>query len=419
MTSAPRVLRGAALHAPAPDRLEGWPDARLEIDAEGRLAHVGPWTGGTADVHLHSHLWLPGFVDSHVHLPQTRIVGSASGPLLPWLEATTFPAEAAFVDPADDHATARSVAHDFADALGAAGTTCALVWGAPDAAATSAALEELDARGLQGAIGPVLMDHGAPDVLCTDPGIALGELERFASRWHGAGDGRWEAVVLPRFALACTPTMLRGAGAFAATHRLRVSTHLAETRAEIEGAYALHGTDDATALGNAGLLHDGTVLAHCVHLDAPGFATLAEHGCIVAHCPDANAFLGSGGMPLGPFDDGTGPRLTLGSDVGAGRSFRLPRAVQAAHDNALRQRLRWPLGRWLWHATTGGAAALGRPDTGHLTVGAWADLAAHPLPAWIGDDLDRALEHVLLHGDAAPVTSTWVRGREVWSSDAR
>ena len=38
----------------------------------------------------------PGFVDMHVHYPQTDVIGSPAEGLLPWLENYTFPHEKRF-----------------------------------------------------------------------------------------------------------------------------------------------------------------------------------------------------------------------------------------------------------------------------------------------------------------------------------
>ena len=67
----------------------------------------------------------PGFIDTHVHYPQTQMIGAYGKQLLDWLERYTFPAEQQFADAAH----ARSVA----DAVPATsclrnGTTTAVVF---------------------------------------------------------------------------------------------------------------------------------------------------------------------------------------------------------------------------------------------------------------------------------------------------
>jgi guanine deaminase len=49
---------------------------------------------------LRGRLIAPGFVDLHMHYPQTDVIGSPADGLLPWLENYTFPHESRFHDKA-------------------------------------------------------------------------------------------------------------------------------------------------------------------------------------------------------------------------------------------------------------------------------------------------------------------------------
>ena len=69
-------------------------------------------------------LILPGFIDTHVHMPQLEVIASYGTELLDWLSTYTFPAETRFADPAYSQAGAAL----FTDALLAHGTTSAVVF---------------------------------------------------------------------------------------------------------------------------------------------------------------------------------------------------------------------------------------------------------------------------------------------------
>ena len=89
-----RVIRGAWL---CPDPVEPtWrshKDAALIFDERGvilALIDIVTWSESFPSLPLPEikrpgAIWMPGFVDTHVHYPQTAIIGSASGPLLDWL----------------------------------------------------------------------------------------------------------------------------------------------------------------------------------------------------------------------------------------------------------------------------------------------------------------------------------------------
>ena len=79
-------------------------DGLLVVGDDGRIADVGSWQAlreRHANVpveHLPGRLLAPGFVDMHIHYPQTDVIGSPADGLLPWLENYTFPHESRFSD---------------------------------------------------------------------------------------------------------------------------------------------------------------------------------------------------------------------------------------------------------------------------------------------------------------------------------
>src|SRR5208282_4111261 len=69
-------------------------------------------------------LILPGFIDAHIHYPQTRVIGSYGAQLLDWLRQYTFVEEQKF----SDRAHADVVARFFLDEMFRQGTTTAVVY---------------------------------------------------------------------------------------------------------------------------------------------------------------------------------------------------------------------------------------------------------------------------------------------------
>jgi guanine deaminase len=392
--SVARTLRGRLL-CPRPEeaRVEVLRDGLLEIDALGRIAAVGP---APADCDVEESfpgaVLLPGFVDTHVHFPQTRILGSASGPLLPWLLRSVFPEEARFAEAR----YAAAVAWEFCEQLVRHGTTCAAIYSSSHPIAATLLFTELERRGLRALAGLTLMDRGAPPELLLAAGPALAACTELVERWHGVDRGRLQFCVTPRFALSCTPELLRGAAALAERHGLPVQTHLAENGDEIAAtAAAFPGSRDYLGVyEDHGLCGPRSLFAHCVHLSEESWDRMAAGGAAVAHCPDSNFFLGSGSMDL-QAPTRRGVRVGLGTDVGAGRSFSLRQVMAAAHDAALvvagrggtrggPERERVTAEGLLWHATRGGARALGLAQVGCLAPGYEADVVALDVPEAIG-----------------------------------
>ncbi len=385
-------------------------DATVEVGPEGSFVRVSPFDGRPADEDLRPGVLTPGFVDAHVHYPQTRIVGSASGPLLEWLSRSVFPEEARFSDL--DHAT--RVAQLFCTRLAAAGTTSSLIYGSVHPGACDRLFAELDRRGLRAIAGPVLMDYESPPELCLEPDRACRGLDDLRRTWHGHDD-RLSLAVLPRFALSCSDEMLTRAGDYAREHGLRISTHIAENEAECQRVHERFGDAYLAVYERFGMVRAGAVLAHGIHLTDEEWGRVADAGAVVAHCPDSNAFLGSGSMAT---DRALahGVDVAIGSDIAAGRSFRIPAALSAAFDNALRVGVRLDPSRLFWWGTRGGALAIGHDRVGGIDVGLEADMVLHAVPPWIDDDA-RTLEALLFGAGEVNVLRTWVRGRVVWTRE--
>lgn len=126
------LLRAPLFHTPRnpfreDDALESFADGGLLI-AAGRVAGCGDYASlrdahpGVPTRDLRGGVLLPGFVDTHIHFPQLRVLGGLGWSLLEWLEHI-LPEEARMAD--DVHA--RRVARRFVHALSSHGTTTALV----------------------------------------------------------------------------------------------------------------------------------------------------------------------------------------------------------------------------------------------------------------------------------------------------
>ena len=401
------VLRARVLTPEGPGAVQWFEDAIVVIEG-GRITHVGPFDGRSVDEDLRPGVLTPGFVDAHVHFPQTRIVGAASGPLLEWLAKSTFPEEARFADPTH----AKVVAKVFAAKLAASGTTLAFAYGPVFTAASDALLTEFARTGQRAIVGPVLMDANCPSELMVPREPAIEALDALADKWHGHEDRLFVAAI-PRFALSCSAEIMRAGAELAQRRDLWVSTHLSENREECRVACEMFRTDDYLRVyEDAGILRSKSLFAHCIHLSDSEWERFANAGAVVAHCPDSNAFLGSGNMPLASVLE-RGIPLTVGTDVAAGRSFRIARTLSHAYDNALATGRPTLASELLWWGTRGGAEALGFANIGLLAPGYEADLVLWEVPPW-AETAEAVLGALLFDGDLPAPRATWVGGRRVY-----
>lgn len=96
-------IAGAPDVTGAREALATFPDGALIVDDSGVITYCGPRQDapatGTVVDHRGSFL-LPGFVDTHMHFPQTYSLDAyGGGQLLEWLDTCIFPAEARLADP--------------------------------------------------------------------------------------------------------------------------------------------------------------------------------------------------------------------------------------------------------------------------------------------------------------------------------
>ncbi|WP_437815860.1 guanine deaminase [Sorangium sp. So ce1078] len=414
---SPRAYRGRLL-TPIAAPAGGAPvrfldDALLVVGADGLIAQVAPFAPGAYRgpvLDLRPAVLMPGFIDAHLHFPQTRVIGSASGPLLDWLERSVFPEEARF----RDEGYAALVAGEFTGRLLASGTTTCVVFSSSCAGATDQLFRALLRAGLRGIAGLTLMDQNCPEALCVPRDEAIAAARDLVQRWHGEGGGLLEFAITPRFAPTCSRPLMEAAARLARDHDLLVQTHVAENPAEGEATLREHpwARDYVDVYDRVGLLTGRTLLAHGVHLSPREWDRIAEARSSVVHCPDSNFFLGSGRMRLGDARARAVP-VALGSDVGAGRSFDMRRSMSSAFDNALCLGDRLTPADLFVLATQGTADAVGLGRViGSLEAGKEADFIAVRFADHVLGE-SALLNHLVFAPETAAVQRAFVRGTPV------
>lgn len=390
-----RAYRARILHVlddPAragEDALQYFEDGILWIQ-DGKVKAVGPADQllplpFTVSVREYpNHLIIPGFIDAHVHYPQTGMIGAHGNQLLDWLNQYTFPAEAAFADV--EHA--RSVAEFFLQELLRNGTTTALVFCTVHPQSVNALFTAAKEKNLCLIAGKVLMDRNAPPELLDTPECAYEQSKKLIERWHNVDRLRY--AVTPRFAPTSSPEQLQMAGKLLQEYPdLYLHTHLAENTDEVKWVQQLFptSTDYLNVYEQAGLVGRRSVFAHGVHLCDSECQRLAAAGATVAHCPTSNLFLGSGLFDLQKMQR-YGVKVALGTDVGAGTSFSLFRTLDEAYKIQQLQGANLDPLQAFYYATLGGARALSLDHRiGNLQAGkdgdfVILDLDATPLLAY-------------------------------------
>ncbi|WP_156623027.1 amidohydrolase family protein [Mycobacterium sp. 1164966.3] len=453
-------LAGAPLITEAAQALVSIPEGALVVEDDGRIAFCGeradiPFQYRAAAVSDHRPgFLLPGFVDTHVHFPQTFAGDSyGGGQLLEWLTDCIYPSEARFADPG----FARRAAIEFCDRRVASGTTAAMVFGSPFPHAQDALFTETRQRGLRIVSGRGIQTVGpkaaAPLMTSEDDAIRLTREE--IDKWHAADTGDphtalLQVAIVPRFSLAVTTQTLKRLGELYDSVRHRgvyFHTHLNENNRpgtgevdETKQTYQVETYLDTydgkflpgSKVGGPTLLGRRSIMAHAVHCQDVELQRMAETGTSIAHCPISQQFLGSGTMPW-LRTVASRVNISAGTDFGGGDEWPIPQVLAAAFkvhiSEAGEAGVSLHPAEMLFIGTLGGARVLDMEDRfGNFDVGKDADFVVvdptrtPALKAVItqgvrSDDpvmaRDQTLFGLLMRTRETSIAETYVQGRRL------
>lgn len=434
MSSPAKAYRAAILHCLADPAVVGieqsyeYFEDGILIVADGRVVKVGHAAdllsslNGIEITEYPDALITPGFIDTHIHYPQTGMIASYGEQLLDWLNTYTFPTEQQF----SDKAHAADVAGIFLKELLRNGTTTALVFGSVHKQSVDAFFEASEALNLRMIAGKVLMDRNAPDYLTDTAESGYADSKELIKRWHGKG--RLHYAVTPRFAPTSTPEQLELAGKlYHEFPDLYMHTHLSENLKEIDWVNALFPERKGylDVYDHYKLIGARSVFAHGVHLCDDECKRLSETGSAVAFCPTSNLFLGSGLFDLKKLEQ-HGVRVGLGTDVGGGTSFSQLQSLSEAYKIMQLQGIKLDPFKSLYLATLGSANALYLDDKiGNFESGKDADFIvldykSTPLIDYRiqqAKTLEEKLFALIILGDDRAVKETFAAGQSVHRRD--
>ncbi|MCF8533078.1 MAG: guanine deaminase [Reyranella sp.] len=432
----------------------------LLVVEDGRIVDFGTFEDVTVHhrgleiTHIEDRLIVPGFIDGHIHFPQTRVLGAFGEQLLPWLQDSVFPEELKY----SDRAYARDGARRFFDALLASGTTTCQAFTSSSAVSTEELFDEASRRNMRTIAGLTGIDRHAPAAALNTASGFYEDSKRLIERYHRKGRNLY--AITPRFALGSSPELLRACQKLKHEHPdCWVNTHISENPSEIHGVLAEHG-DCSDYLGvyeKYQLVGPKFSGGHGVWLSDDEFRRMSGSGAAVVFCPCSNLFLGSGLFRIGRATD---PRnrvkMAFGTDVGGGNRFSMLNVLDDAYkvgmcnntmldgsidparrDAAEAERNKISPYRGFWSITLGGAEGLYIDDlVGNFEPGKEADFVAldwnagPAVQSWhqsltvgksgpqeVGEAAS-LLFGVMMVADDRAVDETWVMGKRLYKKKA-
>lgn len=310
---------------------------------------------------------MPGFINTHTHLPMTMLRGYADDlPLHEWLTDHIFPAEARWVNAENVRLATRLALIEMIKS----GTTCFNdMYFFEDVIA-----EEARKAGIRGVMGESVIDFPTASFRTVDEGLAI--CEALIRKWQG--DPIIHPSVCVHAPYTCSKETLIKTKQLADKYHTLLQIHVSETRKEVEDITAQTGMPPVEYLHSIGLLDRNVIAAHCVWLNEKEVELMATSGTSIGHCPKSNLKLASGiadtdtyakaGINVSLGTDGTASNNTLDMVEEMRFAALLPKVVHY-NPEAVNARAA------LQMATINGAKALGLDAiTGSLEAGKSADL---------------------------------------------
>jgi guanine deaminase len=363
------------------------------------------------------HLIAPGFVDAHVHYPQTAIIASWGKRLIDWLNTYTFPEEMRLNDPA----YAQRIAARYLDLTLDHGTTTVASYCTIHPHSADALFQAAQTRGQRIVAGKTCMDRNAPEGLRDTAQSAYDDSKALLNRWHGKG--RASYAITPRFSPTSTGDQLNALGALWGEYPdCLMQTHLSEQTDEIAWVADLFpgSRDYLDTYESHGLLGERGLYGHAIHLEPREIDRIKDVGAALVHCPTSNTFIGSGLFDMAGLVAKSIP-VGLATDTGGGSSFSMLRTMAAAYEIGQLRGTPFHAAQLIWLATAGSARSLHLGDKiGSLSTGMEADLTVLNLAstpaiaqrAAQAGDIWESLFATIMMGDDRAIADVWVNGKK-------
>jgi len=298
-------------------------DGAVAID-KGAIVAVGASPKITAAYHGRETIdargtaVLPGFVNTHTHVPMVLFRGIADDrDLMDWLQHYIFPAEAKNVTAEFVKWGTRLAA---AEMIRSGTTTFTdMYYFESDVAA------ETKRAGLRGVLGETMIDFPVADNKTWDQTVAY--IRAYVKKWQG--DRLITPALAPHAPYTVSKEHLQQIRALANELHAPILIHVAETRDELKQINDKYSMTPGKYLDSIGFLGHDVVAAHCVWLNDDEIKTFAAKRVGCAHNPESNMMLASGVAPVVALR-AAGVNVGLGTDGPAGSNNNLDMVEEMA-----------------------------------------------------------------------------------------
>ena len=314
-------------------------------------------------------LLMPGLINCHCHAPMVLLRGVGSDlPLQEWLFDRIMPIEAMLKEE---------------DII--AGTQLAVMEMLAGGTTSFTDMYDYPAQTAQVVAETGIRANLCMPLVCQDPEIKGEDCQRvadslaFFKTFNGMADGRLLVDFGIHSEYLTTTKTVEYYSRLCKQEGGRIHLHLSETLREHTECKERYGKTPAEWFRDLGTLDSPVLAAHCVHCEDSDLDIFAEKGTSLIHNPSSNMKLGSGFAPVAKALK-KGVNVVLGTDGAASNNnLNMMEEMHLAaviHNGYQRDATIMTPGEVIHMATSAGARAQGRENSGSLKVGMSADIVA-------------------------------------------
>ena len=377
---------------------------RIVYVGDGRDADsIGSAVKWDREIDCEGNLLMPGFKNAHTHSGMTLLRSYADDlPLQDWLFQQVFPIEDKMDGEMIYHLTKLAVLEYLTSGI----TSIFDMYLTPET--TAKACVDMGMRCVQ-----VSGTSGQTDF---EPSLKLLE-QRYQALNHD--DPLLSYFIGFHAEYTCSRELMERVAQIAHKYKAPVYTHLAETKAEVEGCRERHGMSPAKLLDTIGMFDYGGGGYHCVWMDEEDMEIFRRRGLSVVTNPGSNTKLASGIAPISAYLK-KGINVAIGTDGPASNNcldmFREMFLVTGLAK--LREEDASAVDAWevLKMATVNGARAMYLPDSDVLAPGKAADIIMIDLQQPNMQPINNIPKNLVYSGSKQNVKMTMIQGRILYEN---
>ena len=255
------------------------------------------------------------------------------------------------------------------------------------------------------------LDTGNSDGCSSVGEHELATFERLFKTYDQGERGLIRVILGPHAADSCGPVLLRHANRIACERDLLLTTHLAQSQGELDKVWAQHCSSPAGYMESVGLLREGVIFAHGMHLTDDDLGRLRNAGAALANC--ASVFLRGGKAPCFERFHRAGVRVGIGTDAERMDMFAQLRATGFASKHAYGAGDAATAAELLYAATAGAADILRRPDLGRIAPGCAADIVVINAGKSHLQPIHDPVRSLVWYASSADIDTVLIAGRPV------